>query len=331
LSTVIDAINKGEIYRFIVKPWLREELLVTVKNATQRYDLICRNAALQAATLEMNEKLEKLNHSLSEQVGKVAVQNQQLEQLNLALAKNLKRSVELCLQTLQTFYPSLGSRARRVFALCEAMAVGLKLPPAEQQVFEISAWLHDIGLVGVPRRLIKRWQTAPETLNDAELALVQQHPILGQELVGFIYHLEAVGAVIRSHHERFDGKGYPDGLSGEDIPWLGRLLAVAVNFAESRHDDLVTLETIKIGSGSAFDPDAVRAFLRCLPRAVVPRKEKEVMLSELRPGMVLAKGIYTANGILLMPEGQILSAPYIDKLRNHNRVSPISQALLVYC
>ena len=142
----------------------------------------------------------------------------------------------------------------------------------------------------VPRRLIKRWQTAPETLNDAELALVQHHPILGQELVGFIDHLEAVGPVIRSHHERFDGKGYPDGLSGEDIPWLGRLLAVAVNFAESRHDDLVTLETIKIGSGSAFDPDAVRAFLRCLPRAVVPRKEKELMLSELRRGWFSQKG-----------------------------------------
>ena len=56
LATVIDAINKGEIYRFIVKPWLREELLATLRNAVQRYDLICRNAALQATTLAMNEQ-----------------------------------------------------------------------------------------------------------------------------------------------------------------------------------------------------------------------------------------------------------------------------------
>jgi len=55
------------------------------------------------------------------------------------------------------------------------------------------------------------------------------------------------------------------------------------------------------------------------------------LLSELQPGMVLAKGIYTANGLLLIPEGQKLSAPFIDKLLNHNRISPISQSLLVYC
>src|ERR1051326_7560052 len=64
LSTVIDAINKGEIYRFIVKPWLREELLATVKNAVQRYELICSHAQLHATTLAMNEKLTQLNQQL---------------------------------------------------------------------------------------------------------------------------------------------------------------------------------------------------------------------------------------------------------------------------
>src|ERR1051326_4033587 len=64
LDTVIDAINKGEIYRFIVKPWLREELLATVKNAVQRYELICSHAQLHATTLAMNEKLTQLNQQL---------------------------------------------------------------------------------------------------------------------------------------------------------------------------------------------------------------------------------------------------------------------------
>jgi len=109
------------------------------------------------------------------------------------------------------------------------------------------------------------------------------------------------------------------------------LLAVAVAYAESRFEGSAAIEDIKLGSGSAFDPDAVRTFLRGLPRATVPRREREVLLSELQPGMVLAKGIYTANGLLLIPEGQKLSAPFIDKLLNHNRISPISQSLLVYC
>ncbi|MBI4323842.1 MAG: response regulator [Chloroflexi bacterium] len=331
LSTVIDAINKGEIYRFVVKPWLREELLATVKNAVQRYELICKNSVLQATTLAMNEKLSKLNQSLAEQISRVADQNQQLEHLNQALEQNLRKSVELCLRTMQTFYPTLGSQARRVFELCKAMADGLGLPADQRQTLEISSWLHDIGLVGVPRQLIKRWEQAPESLDEAERAVVEQHPVLGQELAGFADHLEAVGPTIRAHHERFDGAGYPDKLAGENIPWLARLLAVAVSYAESNRTGHETVEVIKLGSGTAFDPEAVRVFLRCLPQAVVPRKQREVLLAELRPGMVLAKGIYTANGLLLIPDGQRLSEPYIDKLRNHNRINPISQSLLVYC
>jgi response regulator RpfG family c-di-GMP phosphodiesterase len=330
LSTVIDAINKGEIYRFVIKPWLREELLATVRNAVQRYELLCKNKVLQATALAMNDKLTSLNQALEEQVARVADQNRQLEQLNDALQKNLQHSVELCLRTIETFYPTLGSQARRVYELCKPMAQSLELDPEQSQSLEVAAWLHDIGLVGVPRQLIRRWQHDPHDLNEPEKAIIEHHPILGQELARFAHGLAGVGETIRAHHERFDGQGYPDGLAGESIPWLGRLLAVAVAFAESDQNQAVTIEVLKQGSGTRFDPEAVRGFLRSLPQAVVPRKQREVLLSELRPGMVLARGIYTANGILLIPDGQQLSEAYIDKLRNHNRLNPIAQSLLVY-
>jgi response regulator RpfG family c-di-GMP phosphodiesterase len=331
LGTVIDAINKGEIYRFVVKPWLREELLATVKNAVQRYELICSNSRLHAATLAMNEKLVHLNQALEAQVAKVAEQNNRLEHLAQALEDNLRQSVELCVQTMQIFYPTLGNQARRVFELCNVMAKGLELPPEQRQTLEISAWIHDIGLVGVPRQLIKRWEQAPNSLSEAEQALVQHHPILGAELAHFAHHLREVGPTIRAHHEQFDGSGYPDKLRGKNIPWVARLLAVAVAYAESDLSPQHASEMISRGSGSAFDPDAVRAFLSSLPKAVVPGKQREVLLSDLRPGMVLAQGIYTATGLLLIPDGQRLTPTYIDKLHNHNRINPISQSLLVYC
>jgi len=132
--------------------------------------------------------------------------------------------------------------------------------------------------VSVPRELIKRWHRAPESLSEEEQALLQHHPVLGQELAGFMHDLKAVGVAIRGHHERFDGTGYPDKLAGENIPWLARLLAVAVAFGENQHADLDAVEAIKLGSGTAFDPEAVRAFLRSLPKATVPRKEREVLL-----------------------------------------------------
>jgi response regulator RpfG family c-di-GMP phosphodiesterase len=331
LDTVIDAINRGEIYRFIIKPWLREELLVTVQNAVQRYELLTRNNVLQATTLAMNEKLTQLNRELELQLARGAEANNKLTEVNAALERNLSRSIELCVQTMQTFYPTLGNQARRAFEVCRSMAEVLNLPPDQKQNLEMAAWLHDIGLIGVPRHLIRKWQTEPQNLDEAERLLIEHHPILGQELAPFVHHLEGVGKIIRSHHERFDGKGYPDNLTASEIPWLARLLAVAVAFAESTLDQEDAIQAIRVDAGTAFDPEAIRVFIRAIPRAAVPRKEREVLLSELTPGMVLAKGIYTSNGLLLIPEGQQLSAPYIDKLLNHNRINPINQALVVYC
>lgn len=331
LDTVIDAINRGEIYRFVIKPWLREELLATVQNAVQRYELLCRNSLLQAATLAMNQQLSQLNKELEQKVAKIAQQNDQLSRLNDALEQNLQRSVQLCVQTMQTFYPTLGNQARRAFEICRSMGEVLNLAPEQRQSLEISSWLHDIGLIGVSRQLIRKWEQEPQELDEAERALIEHHPILAEELAGFVHHLEAVGPTIRGHHERFDGLGYPDKLSGERIPWLARLLAVAVAYAESRLDPEEAVQDIRLGTGTQFDPEAVRVFIRALPKAEVPRKEKEVLLSELAPGMILAKGIYTSNGLLLIPEGQQLSAPYIDKLLNHNRINPINQSLVVYC
>jgi response regulator RpfG family c-di-GMP phosphodiesterase len=211
------------------------------------------------------------------------------------------------------------------------MAAGADLTAEQKQTLEISGHIYDIGLVGVPRQLIKKWQEAPESLSDAEWTLIHHHPILGEELAKFAHPLTGVGPTIRSHHERFDGAGYPDRLRGESIPWLGRLLAVAVAHAESNLEPKLASEMISQGSGSAFDPDAVRVFLRSVPKAVVPGKQRAVRLGELQPGMVLAEGIYSENGILLIPDGQRLTATYIDKLLNYDRINPISQSLLVYC
>ncbi|MGC9942475.1 MAG: HD domain-containing phosphohydrolase [Verrucomicrobiota bacterium] len=331
IDTVIDAINRGEIFRFIVKPWLREEFLAAVQNGIQRHELICHNAHLQSATQSMNSQLIELNRSLEQQVQLVAQKNVELHDLNGALEDNLVHTMELCVHTMETFYPLLGNRARRVFQLCKSMSQVLQLSAEDARVLESSALLYDIGLVGVPRQIIRHWQESPHTLSQAEKVLVEQHPILGQELTAFGNNLETVGKIIRAHHENFDGSGYPDQLSDQNIPWLARLLAVAVSFVSSPFTDAEALDRLKEGSGSVFDPEAVRAFLRAHTVAVVPRKERQIMLGELRPGMVLAKGIHTYNGLLLVSQGQLLNATYIEKVLNHNRIQPITETVVIYC
>jgi len=331
LDMVADAINKGEIFRFIIKPWLREEFLATIKNGVQRYELICQNARLQNSTQSMNGQLVELNRSLEHQVQLVASQNQQLADVNAALERNLTRSMELCVHTMQTFYPSLGNQARRVSQICKTIATVLELNAEERRVLESSALLHDIGLVGVPRKIIRRWQEDPGSLGPPERALIEQHPILGQELAAFTSNLDKVGEIIRAHHECYDGSGYPDQLVGENIPWLARLLAVTVAYASSRLLDADSVEKLKLGSGTAFDPHALKVFLRAQAVVSIPRRERQVSLADLRPGMVLARGIYTHSGMLLVPEDQLLNATFIEKVLNYNRIQPIAQSLIVYC
>jgi response regulator RpfG family c-di-GMP phosphodiesterase len=276
-------------------------------------------------------QLRSLNQALETQVARVAEQNSLLAAFSRSQEENLRRSIELCVQTMRTFYPTLGNQSRRVSALCAAMSGMSEMTADQKQSLEIASHRYDIGLVGIPRQLIKRWQETPTGLSEAEWTLIHQHPVLGQELAAFVHHLKPVGPTIRGHHERFDGTGYPDRLQRENIPWLARLLAVAVAHAEFDGSPKDAEEMIHQGSGSLFDPEAVRLFLRAVPKAVVPGKQRIVPLSDLRPGMVLAEGIYSENGMLLIPDGQRLTATYIDKLHNYNRINPISQSLLVYC
>ncbi len=324
LDTVIDAINKGEIYRFLVKPWIHEELLMSVRNAVQRHYLVVQNASLQAQTQSDNLKLQ-------ERLQAAGRQNEQLSALYCSLERNLSDSIQLCVRALDLFLPSLGSQARRAHELCLAMADVLALSPQQRQTLEISAWLHETGLLGFPRALVRKWQRDPGTLTPSERHNIERHPILGESLARFEPPLAEVGRIIRAHHERPDGAGYPDQLAGDEIPWLGRLLAVAAFYVASSEQPARCVQTIQVESGATFDPEAVRVLLRALPRACMPRRESEVPLAGLRPGMKLARGVYASNGKLLIPEGQCLTSSSIDKVLMLHQMDPANQVFLVYC
>ena len=104
-----------------------------------------------------------------------------------------------------------------------------------------------------------------------------------------------------------------------------------VAFASCRLTDAEAIEKIKTGVDTAFDREALKIFLHAQAVASVPRRERQITLGELRPGMVLACGIYTPSGLLLVPEGKMLNATYIEKVLNYNRVLPLAQTLTVYC
>jgi response regulator RpfG family c-di-GMP phosphodiesterase len=330
LPTIVDAVNRGEIFRFVAKPWLREELLATVRNAIQRHDLIAHNEELQARTQALNAELISANAQLEQRVREAEREHLAIEAARKELAGRYDSSLELCRRILNAYDPLLGGEARVLVEYADKLAETGPFTPAERHALRSASWLCDVGLIGISRELLRIFRTAPARLTERERTNLCNHPIHSQTLAALVDPRVEVGEAIRHHHERFDGLGYPDGLAGERIPWVARCLAVAVGFVESGLPKQAGIDRLLSLSGKAYDPEAVRLFLKVSELVTLPRQVREVLLDELEPGMILANGIYSPHGLLLIGEGQSLGPATITKIRNHNQIAPISQRLLVY-
>ncbi|MDZ4865609.1 MAG: response regulator [Gemmatimonadota bacterium] len=160
-----------------------------------------------------------------------------------------------------------GTHIRRIAEYCRLIAERLGLPASLQEDLYLAAPLHDLGKLGIPDYILRK----PSRLSPEEYAVMQRHTVIGHELLhDSPSHLLHLGAEIAlTHHERFDGTGYPQGLAGSAIPLVGRIVAVADVF-----DALISSRPYKAcwpreearalvlrGAGSEFDPDCVDAFM----------------------------------------------------------------------
>jgi len=147
------------------------------------------------------------------------------------------------------------------------MALARRMDPALAEAVELGYgfFLHDLGKVGIPEDILSK--AGP--LSGEEWALMRGHPVIGAQIVAPIRFLGEAAQVIRHHHERFDGTGYPDGLAGRAIPLPARIFAVADSFDAMISDRPyrrarpveVALEEIEDGAGTQFDPEVVDAFV----------------------------------------------------------------------
>lgn len=330
LPTIVEAINRGEIFRFIAKPWLREELLATVRNAIQRHDLIVHNEVLQARSQQLNAQLMSANGELEKKLHDLESERQKLDVANSELSSRYESSLELCRRILTAYDPLLGGQAKALVDFASKMSETEHFTDTERQALHSAAWLCDLGLIGISRELLRTFRAAPGSLTERERGALQNHPVYSQTLASLVDPRADIGAIIRSHHEHFDGTGYPDGIAGKSIPWPARCLAVAVGYVESGLPKQAAIDQLLARSGTYYDPEAVRLFLKVSNLVNLPRTVREILLDELEPGMVLASGIYSPHGLLLIGEGQLLGPATIAKIQNHNQITPISQRLLVY-
>ncbi|MGE3311519.1 MAG: HD domain-containing phosphohydrolase [Limisphaerales bacterium] len=258
LGTVIEAINQGEIYRFIVKPWLREEFLGAIASAVERYRMVSAHTLLR-------DRAEQATRERGEIAARLDAVDRELESKERQLAETRRRALEERDRTremagalLSWHDEALGDRTRRVVSVCRAMAEAAGLSEPERDALEDAAWYHDLGCLRLDRALAG---ILPETRGKLEPSLRtewERHAWKAGELLAALGCGGEVRAAVEMHHERLDGSGLPGGLAGESIPWLARLLGVAVAYVEASGSPDSALERVGRQSGTGFDSKAVR-------------------------------------------------------------------------
>lgn len=246
---LIDAINKAKIYRYVKKPWEPAEFLVMIKTAVEYSQLKVEN--------------DRLIYDLKE------------------LFSGTINAIIEALDAKDSF--TLG-RSRRVTFFSIRVAKYFNLPIEEIGKLELAGLLHDIGMIGVPEDILNK----TSDLTPEEFENIKKHVEHGVRILEDIKQLKEVVEIIKYHHERYDGEGYPYGLKGDEIPLNARIISIA-----DAYDSLVSKRSYRIGtsheeaikqieaqSGKQFDPKLVEAFKIIAPSALEEIKTYEKQIAE---------------------------------------------------
>ena len=328
VTSTVAAINEGEIYRYISKPWDDNDIVNTVRDALARQKLELENQRLTALTQAQNEALKGLNASLENKVAERTAELQQaltfVEQTHGELKKSFLTSVQVFAGLIELRSGPAGSRlaghGRRVADMARNVAQRLGLGDVEVQNIMLAGLLHDVGKMGWPDDLLGK---AFNTLSQDQRALVMKHPVIGQNILIAIDKFKDAALLVRHHHECFDGSGYPDRLAGIAIPQGSRILAVVNDYDALQIGTLVqrplrpeeAMAFVVDNRGKRYDPATVDAFLKLISETKKSGPSELPLRSmHLKPGMVLSRDLMHRDGYLLLAKNSTLTADVIGQL-----------------
>jgi ribonuclease P protein subunit RPR2 len=237
-----------------------------------RAELAAQERALREREDEFGRYISRLRESLRQQKRTAEI----VSRSYVAAVRALTNAVEA-----RDAYT--GKHAERVAAYGLEMALLIDPQLAQDPETEFGFLLHDVGKVAVPDSILHK----PSALNRREMGVMRQHPVTGFEIVSHIDFLEGnAQRIVRFHHERWDGDGYPDGIKGQDIPLAARIFAVADTLDAITSDRpyrrgssiIEARDEISRGSGTQFDPQAVSA-LMAIPDDVLEHIRTETVLT----------------------------------------------------
>jgi response regulator RpfG family c-di-GMP phosphodiesterase len=281
IEVAVDALKDGA-YDYIQKPFSMEQVSISVSRALEKRRLLLENQNYQ--------------RTLEEQV---ASRTRQLEEALGVLQHTYHSTLVALSKALDSRDADSDGHSLRVTVYTKRLAQSLRLSESEIRIIEQGVLLHDIGKIGIPDELLRK----PEKLTGRDWLLMRRHPEIGYRILSSIKFLRGAAQVVLHHHERYDGKGYPQGLKGEEIHLGARIFAVA-----DALDDLTSHNGFRpsIGfeaaageiagmSGIQLAPGLVREFL------AIPASEWESLRREIaakkRRSDFLNFGTVTTDGL----------------------------------
>jgi putative nucleotidyltransferase with HDIG domain len=242
-----DAFRRGAV-DYLLKPFERANLERVITRAIQHGQLHCQNNAYR--------------HNLEDAV---FARTAQLRSAMLDLERSYDITLEAMGDALDLRDEETQGHSRRVTAYTVALAQAMNIPPDDLRIIARGAFLHDIGKIATPDAILHK----PGRLTSEEMTIMREHCRSGYEMVRKIPFLRDASEIVYSHQERFDGNGYPRGLTGQDIPLGARIFAVADTLDAMTSDRpyrkgttfTVAQQEIERCSGTQFDPGIVAVFL----------------------------------------------------------------------
>ena len=340
MRLILDAVNRGEIYRYITKPWDDNEMTLVVRHAFERQALEREQRRLEALTVYQNEQLRELNQSLEE---KVASRTEQLRKVlddlvgsNDKLKRNFLTGIQVFSSLIELRGGHLAGHSRRVADLARRLALKLGLDARETQQIFIAGLLHNIGKIGFSDALLE--MPVPR-MNGELLGLYRAYPARGEQLLMPLEDLREAATLVRAHQERFDGEGFPDRLAGLDIPIGARILALASDYDNLQIGTLTerqlrpeqAAQIVIESRGKRYDPAVVAAFEEVTTgRAPVEATRDEALpVAKLRAGMRTTRDLVTRDGSLLLSAEHVLTDRMIRQIGDFERTSGMSFSVYV--
>ena len=351
MEAVIQAVNEGEIHRYLTKPWNDEDLLLHVRQSLEHYELIFENQQLTALTLSQNKKLGDLNKGLEEKVQarthEIIEKNRALQKINQMLEQSFMDSIRLLVSLVEILNPQLGKQMRQVAQLARQTAEVLNLEPKELDKIEMAGMIHDIGLLGFTEEL---WCKEIKHMDDEQLRSFSEHPVIASIILENIEKLADVGEIVLYHHEYVDGKGFPNGLKKEQIPIGSRILLSASDYCRimttwprdlqklightrkhfdtnvwkrfTMSDDPEAIieeaaeKELILGVNQKYDMEVVTALIKAVQKSKKLDPTLDISLYDIEAGMVLSEDLKMNDGRLLLNKGTQLKTTSVQSIKS---------------